>query len=90
MPKIPASAFIALALLGCGGCGCQGEPSKPPAKPGESAPDPHPETQKLRAADAVGYDGELLKQSVDKMLDQREKQKKDLEDAQKSKPAGQE
>ena len=48
-----------------------------------------PETQKLKAADAAGYDGDALKHTVDKMLDKRDQQKKDLEDAQNN-PTGNE
>ncbi len=78
MLRISTLACLALCLFACGG---QAEPAKPGQK--TEPPDPHPETRKLRAADAVGYDGELLKQQVDQVIDLREKQKKDLEEAQK-------
>lgn len=40
-----------------------------------------PETQKLRAADAAGYDGKALQHSVDKMLDTRDQHNGDLNKA---------
>ena len=59
-------------------CGCS------PGDEANSKDSGRPETQKLKAADAVGYDGDALRKSVDNMLDKKDQQKQDLEDAQKA------
>ncbi len=51
-----------------GVCGCGGDPQ--PAPPPQAQTPPPSETDKLRAASAIGYDGEALKRSVDTMQKQ--------------------
>ncbi len=68
---------LAIALF-VASCGCS------PGDEGKSKDTGRPETQKLKAADAVGYDGDALRKSVDNMLDKSDQQKQDLEDAQKA------
>ena len=57
-------------------CGCS------PGTEDKSKDGGRPETQKLKAADAAGYDGDALRNSVDNMLDKKDQQKQDLEEAQ--------
>jgi hypothetical protein len=42
-------------------------------------PDGHSQTKALRGASAVGYDGKQLQKQVDKVLEQKEKRDRDLE-----------
>jgi hypothetical protein len=71
--------IITLTITFCAAsCGCS------PGEETKSKDTGKPETQKLKAADAVGYDGDALRKSVDTMLDKNDQQKQDLEDAQKA------
>lgn len=73
---IPLVAMILFAASGCGD-----DQPKPPAQ--EAPKDQgRPETRKVRAADAVGYDGKALQKSLDKVLDQQDKRNKELQEAQ--------
>lgn len=67
--------ITALAAL----TGCGDEPKAPEPTPPPAADTGRPETQKILAADAAGYDGQALRKSVDKMLDKRDEQNKALE-----------
>jgi hypothetical protein len=69
---------LILMLIAIGICSC-GDPPKE-----EKVDKGRPETQKLKAVDAAGYDGDALKGTVDKMLDKRDQQKQDLDNAQKT------
>lgn len=71
-------ACILVSLAACGD-----PPAQPQPQPTSTAPEKHPETKKLEAADAAGYDGKALRDSVDKTLDTRDEQRKALEEAQK-------
>ncbi len=68
-----AVCLLSLCLVGCG------ETESKTAKKQDTG---RSETKKLEAASGVGYDGQALRKSVDKMLDQRDKHNADLEDAQ--------
>ena len=57
------SLVIAVAIGGCGS-----DPQ--PATPTPAQTNPPSETDKLRAASAIGYDGEGLQRSVDRMQKQ--------------------
>ena len=67
MVKSAACCVLVLPILLLIGCGDDPAPAQaatpPPADTGR------PETHNLQAADAVGYDGQALRKSVDKMLD---------------------
>ncbi len=62
-----ATLVIALAI-----CGCGGEPQS--TTPAQIEAKPASDTDKLRAADAVGYDGEALQRNVDRMKKQAAEQ----------------
>ncbi|HYE07487.1 MAG TPA: hypothetical protein VEL07_18365 [Planctomycetota bacterium] len=64
----PPAAIVALLAL----CGCGGEPQ--PAPQAQTEAKPASETDTLRAADAVGYDGEALQRNVDRMQRQAAEQ----------------
>jgi hypothetical protein len=61
----------ACALCGCAVlAGCGGKPP-PPADAGRA------ESRPLEAAGAAGYDGAALRQQVDRMLDERDRQQRE-------------
>ena len=77
---IGLSAVLVLVLAGCGD-----DSPPPPAAPAQ--PQGREETRKLEAAGAAGYDGAALRQSADQMLDGRDRQAKELEEARAPAPA---
>lgn len=79
MPRIPFHLIGCAAVVILGACG---DDKPEPAKPVAPAEQGRPETRKVLAADAVGYDGKALQKSLDKMLDAKDRQAKELEDAQ--------
>ncbi len=72
-------AVLVMVLAGCGD-----DPPPPPVAPAQ--PQGREETRKLEAAGAAGYDGAALRQSADQMLDGRDRQAKELEEAQAPAP----
>ena len=81
--------FLPVVVIGSGmilfGCGSKEEPIKPVANEVPAKVDKHPETKKLEAADAAGYDGTAIRKKVDGMLDKTEENNKKLEDLEKDK-----
>jgi hypothetical protein len=74
--RMPMALWCAMLLAGCG---------DPPAEPKAETPPPgRPETQKLEAAGAAGYDGKALRRSVDHMLDTNDAKQKELDEARKT------
>lgn len=71
--------FITM-LFAFSGCGNSNESKKAEAINETSSVDKHPETKKLQAADAVGYDGTAIKNKVDKLLDKTEENNKKAEE----------
>ncbi|MBA3848271.1 MAG: hypothetical protein H0X45_16700 [Planctomycetes bacterium] len=69
MRAIPVAAALVSVLAICG---CGGEPQ--PTTPAQTEAKPASDTDKLRAADAVGYDGEALQRNVDRMQKQAAEQ----------------
>ncbi len=67
--------LIVLALLMVSGCNDNVAPAPAAQTPGRA------ETQKLRAADAAGYDGKALQYTVDTMLDTRDQHNNALNQA---------
>ena len=72
MTRIIIPLSISIVLVSCG-CSPEDE-----AKGKDGG---RPETQKLKAVDAIGYDGDGLRKSVDGMLNKNDQQKQDLEEA---------
>ena len=72
--ELSAALLLAISLNSCGG-----EADNTQSKNADTGREG---TKKLEAAGAVGYDGQALRKSVDKMLDKRDQQNADLEDAQ--------
>ena len=68
--------MLCMAIAGCGG---NAEKNVEQNKPTEE----RPETKKIEAADAVGYDGKAIRKNVDKMLNDNDKKQKELEEMQK-------
>jgi len=71
---------VMLMFAGCG----DDKPVAPPAAP--QPPQSREETRKLEAGDAAGYDGKMLRGTADRMLDERERQAKELETARAGEP----
>jgi Holliday junction resolvasome RuvABC DNA-binding subunit len=69
------AVFVSLVLAGCDRNQSQ-TPQQSTVKP---TPAGRSQTKALRAASAVGYDGKQLQKQVDKVLEQKEKRDKDLE-----------
>jgi len=55
------------------------ETQTPQQSTSKKTPGDHSQTKALQAAGAVGYDGKQLQKRVDKVLEQKEKRDKDLE-----------
>ena len=72
---VTIAVLISLSLAGCNRNQSQ-TAEQSTVKP---TPGGHSQTKALRAASAVGYDGKQLQKQVDKVLDQKEKRDKDLE-----------
>lgn len=76
--------FLVLLLLGkilfLSGCGSNENTTKTETTKENTTVDKHPETKKLHAADAVGYDGTAIKNNVDKMLDKADESNKKAEE----------
>ena len=70
-----ATIFVSLALAGCD----RKQSETPQQSTVKQTPGGHSQTKALRAASAVGYDGKQLQKQVDKILDQKEKRNRDLE-----------
>jgi Holliday junction resolvasome RuvABC DNA-binding subunit len=70
-----ATIFVSLALAGCD----RKQSETPQQSTVKQTPGSHSQTKALRAASAVGYDGKQLQKQVDKILDQKEKRNRDLE-----------
>lgn len=67
-------AGVFLSLAACG----DPAPTQPVPPPDQG----RPETRKVLAAGAVGYDGEALRSQLDKVLDQNDQHLKETEAAQ--------
>ena len=67
--------FVSLALTGCD----RNQSQTPQQSTVKQTPGSHSQTKALRAASAVGYDGKQLQKQVDKVLEQKEKRDRDLE-----------
>jgi Holliday junction resolvasome RuvABC DNA-binding subunit len=67
--------FVSLPLAGCD----RNQSQAPQQSTVNQTPGGHSQTKSLRAASAVGYDGKQLQKQVDKVLEQKEKRDKDLE-----------
>jgi hypothetical protein len=63
MIRTIAAALTILGLTGCGGCS---DDAAKPASQDTTAQPPSP-TDKARAANAIGYDGDALQQGLDRM-----------------------
>lgn len=75
------SAFLFLTMiLTFSSCGNSDNTKKTETTNEANKVDKHPETKKLHAADAVGYDGAAIKNSVDKMLDKVDESNKKAEE----------
>lgn len=76
-------ALVAIAI-GLVGCGDEPPPPKPYAQPdsaAQQAPATDERVQKLGAADAAGYDGRAVQQSVQRSLDRSEAQQRERDAA---------
>jgi hypothetical protein len=95
----PLAAILVLVCLCCAGCGgdpppAPPEPAKPaepaepaePAKAVEPAKEPRPETRKIEAAGAAGYNGKTIRRSVDKVLDKNDQRNAEIEKAAQQEP----
>jgi Holliday junction resolvasome RuvABC DNA-binding subunit len=69
------AVFVLLALAGCD----RNQSQTPQQSTVKRTPGDHSQTKALRAASAVGYDGKQLQKQVDKVLEQKEKRDRDLE-----------
>ena len=69
------AVFVSLALAGCD----RNQSQTPQQSTVKQTPSGHSQTKALRAAGAVGYDGKQLQKQVDKVLEQKEKRDRDLE-----------
>ena len=67
--------FVSLALAGCD----RKQSQTPQQSTINQTPSAHSQTKALRAASAVGYDGKQLQKQIDKVLEQKEKRDRDLE-----------
>ena len=80
----PIAVPAVLVLVALSGCG---DDPAPPAQAPPAPPQGREETRKLEAAGAAGYDGAALRHSADQMLDGRDRQAKELEEARAPAPA---
>ena len=69
------AVFVLLALVGCD----RKQSQTPQQSTVKQTPGSHSQTKALRAASVVGYDGKQLQKQVDKVLDQKQKRNKNLE-----------
>jgi len=69
-------AGLLVSLVACGGP----EPTQPAPPPEQG----RPETRKVLAADAAGYDGQALRSQLDKVLDVNDQHVKETEAAQQA------
>jgi Holliday junction resolvasome RuvABC DNA-binding subunit len=69
------AVFVSLALAGCD----RKQSQTPQQSTVQQTPAGRSQTKALRAASAVGYDGKQLQKQVDKVLEQKEKRDRDLE-----------
>ena len=68
MPR-PLVALVLLALAGCGDPPAPTAATPPPADPSRPT-----DTDKLRAASAIGYDGDALQRGVQRVQQQADEQ----------------
>ena len=71
-PATTVAIFVSLALAGC---------DRNQQSTTNQSPSGRSQTKALRAASAVGYDGQQLQRQVDKVLEQKQKRDGDLEKA---------
>src|SRR5207248_4769242 len=64
--------FVSLALAGCD----RNQSQTPQQSTINQTPSAHSQTKALRAASAVGYDGKQLQKQVDRVLEQKQKDRK--------------
>jgi hypothetical protein len=69
-------AGVTALLMGCSGGTTRGNSPEPP-----KAAEGRPDTKAVKALDAVGYDGDKVRQKLDNTLNKTEQRNKDLEDA---------
>jgi hypothetical protein len=80
MPTRLCLLTVVLILTACGD-------DQAAQKPTPTAPDQgRPETRKVLAADAVGYDGAAIRKSLDGMLQENDKRAKELDEARGTAP----
>jgi outer membrane biogenesis lipoprotein LolB len=72
---ITVAVFVSLALAGCN----RNRSEAPQQSTVKQTPAGRSQTKALRAAGAVGYDGKQLQKQVDKILEQKEKRDRALE-----------
>src|SRR5437588_11061512 len=69
------AVFVLLTLAGCD----RKQSQTPQQSTVKQTPGSHSQTKALRAASAVGYDGKQLQNQVDKVLEQKERRDRALE-----------
>src|SRR5437868_1772455 len=69
------AGFVLLALAGCD----RKQSQTPQQSTVKQTPGSHSQTKALRAASVVGYDGKQLQNQVDKILEQKERRDRALE-----------
>ena len=72
---ITIAVFVLFALAGCD----RKQSQTPQQSTVKQTPGSHSQTKALRAASVVGYDGKQLQKQVDKVLEQKQKRNKNLE-----------
>ena len=70
--------IVVVVLFALAGCD-RNQSQTPQQSIAKQTPGSHSQTKALRAASAVGYDGKQLQKQVDKVLEQKEKRDRDLE-----------
>ena len=70
--------IVVVVLFALAGCD-RNQSQTPQQSTAKQTPGSHSQTKALRAASAVGYDGKQLQKQVDKVLEQKEKRDRNLE-----------